>query len=375
MLRRKGISFRFAILTLGLLACVSGSLRHLPLSNELPTELPKEMKDRFEIKDLSGGGAFRNPGSTLAADPSAESAPRDQDQKKGKKKKDRKKRKKGTVAAAPPFVYPNRRPPKEPIWVGERLVYSISYLGMSAGDFTLEVLPHKVISSRKVYHIKGTAVTSSLFSLFYRLNDMVETFIDFNGVFSQRFHILLDETKQVRDSLELNDSEKSQTFYWNRWDRRQGGYEETKQFAPVPPFAQDSLSALYFVRTVPLTLGSTFSFPVISEAKSFEAVCTVVRKEKMVSPLGRVDTIVIQPEMKYQGILKKNGNSFLWVTDDDRRIPIRLEAKVRIGTVTANLVKAELGTLGDGAAAGLDLSPLPSPGPSWVPSPTPISKP
>jgi hypothetical protein len=59
--------------------------------------------------------------------------------------------------------------------------------------------------------------------------------------------------------------------------------------------------------------------------------------------MGDVQTIVIRPEMKYQGILKKSGDSALWLTDDDRRIPVRLEAKVRIGTVVANLKSVELG--------------------------------
>jgi hypothetical protein len=103
------------------------------------------------------------------------------------------------------------------------------------------------------------------------------------------------------------------------------------------------MSALYYVRTIPLSTDATFTFPVVSEGKTWEAVCTVLRREKMKSPMGEVNAIVIRPEMKYQGILKKAGDSFLWLTDDDRRIPIRLEAKVRIGTVVAQLKKVELG--------------------------------
>jgi len=328
--------------------CVSGTLRNIPLSNELPPELPKEFKDNFEVKEVSQN---RTPSSLVSSQTQAPETRK----KKSKKSKPK--------PIAPAFVYPNRRPEKDPIWVGEKLTYSITYFGMTAGDFTLEVLPYKFIRDRKMYHIKGTAVTTAIFSLIYRINDMVETFIDYDGVFSHRFHILLDETKQARDSLELHDSEKSQTYYWNRWDRRGSGYQETKEFAPIPPFSQDSLSALYYVRTMPLSIGSVFSFPVISEGKSFEAVCNIVRRENMRTPLGRIDTIVIKPEMKYQGILKKSGDSYLWLTDDDRRVPVRLEAKVRIGTVIANLIKVDLG----------DQNPRPDPSPMPVPEPSPDS--
>ena len=48
--------------------------------------------------------------------------------------------------------------------------------------------------------------------------------------------------------------------------------------------------------------------------------------------------------MRAQGVLKNSGDSFLWVADDIRRIPLKLEAKVKVGTVVAKLWKVELGT-------------------------------
>jgi hypothetical protein len=154
----------------------------------------------------------------------------------------------------------------------------------------------------------------------------------------------LDETKQTRDSLELYDSEKQQTFYWNRWNRKEKGYVETKEFFPMPPFSQDSLSALYYLRSVPLPTGSVVSFPVVNEGKNWEAVVTVVRREMVDSPMGKIQAIVLKPETKYQGVLQKKGDSFVWLTDDDRRVLVRLEAKVKIGTVTARLKALEPGT-------------------------------
>ena len=173
---------------------------------------------------------------------------------------------------------------------------------------------------------------------------MVETFIDYEGIFSHRFHIVLDETKQARDALELYDQEKAETFYWNRWNHKERGYTETKEFDPVPRFAQDSLSVLYFLRAVPLPDGAVVTVPVVSEGKSWEAVVTVVRREAMRTPMGKVMTVVVKPETRYQGVLKKQGDSFLWMTDDDRRVPVRLEAKVKVGTVVANLTDFQPGT-------------------------------
>jgi hypothetical protein len=157
---------------------------------------------------------------------------------------------------------------------------------------------------------------------------------------------------------ESSDSGKKQTFYWNRWNHKTNGYSESKEFSPIEPFSQDSLSALFYMRTIPLPIGTVISVPIVSEGKSWEAVCTVLRREMVSTPFGKVQTVVIKPEMKFQGILKKSGDSFLWLTDDDRRIPIRLEAKVRVGTVIAQLRVAELGTSPDSLSISAPLTPV-----------------
>lgn len=327
--------------------------------NELPKELPKEFQDKFEIKDESALDPPPIPVALPSAVPPPVVATVVEIPAKGKKKGSKKKGEPAQAPVPPPsqaaaptplplppasgFVYPNRRPSREPIWISEKQVLEITYFGMSAGDFTLDVLPYKVIAGRKVYWIKGNAVSSKVFSLFYRLNDTVESFVDYETIFSHRFHILLDESKQTRDALELNDSEKGQTYYWNRWNHKDRGYTETKEFFPIAPFSQDSLSALYYLRTVPLPDGAVVTFPVVNEGKTWEAVVTVVRREVRDTPLGKVRCVVLKPETKYQGVLQKRGDSFIWLTDDDRRFLVRLEAKVRIGTVVANLKQVELG--------------------------------
>jgi hypothetical protein len=317
--------------------CVSGSVKPLQDSTELGAELPKELRDRFEFQGSAGKAT--SPDRAISSVKVEET----QQESKVKNKHKRLKGEKKEAALAQNFEYPKRRPPQEPIWESERLSYNITYLGLKAGELTLEALPIKTMGNRKVYHIKGHATSSALFSMFYRLNDTIETFIDFEGFFSHRFHLVLDETKQARDSLELNDSEKQQTYYWDRLTRRDQPMRETKKYSPIQPFSQDSVSALYFLRTLDLPIGKTFSVPVVSEGNTWEAVCEVIRKEKVGTPMGDIQALVLKPEMKYQGILKKNGDSFLWVTDDERKFPIRLEAKVKIGHVIASLSKVELG--------------------------------
>lgn len=344
------------LLFIALGGCAGNLLKKGVGDSALPEDLPKEMHDKFEVREE---GAAPRPdaaqGSPLPTgfvvdQPKASVSPTLLDRKAKRTKKKKGKyavpdlsapllAKDGEQAAADaPQSYPNRRPSRDPLWVGEKQVWDITYFGMSAGEFTLSTLPHKVINNRKVYHFHGDAVSSKVFSMFYRVDDKIDSFMDYLGLFSHRFHVVINESKQTRDALELNDSEKGQTFYWNRWTHVDRGTTETKGFFPAPKFAQDSLSALFFVRgRNELRDGDVITFPVISEGNYWEAVITVLRRQMMDSPLGKVQTVVLKPEHKLQGVLQKTGDSFIWLTDDDRRYVVRLEAKVKIGTVVGTL--------------------------------------
>lgn len=338
--------------------CSSGMSRKLDFSRDLSQDLPQDLKAKFEIKDSQNSNLNSEP--LLVASPPAMKSNKSKI-KHSKKKKNWKKSSKNSLLVdsgiekdlktkeptvlSTQFVYPTRRPKSDPIWVGERFTFNISYLNVSAGEFVLEVLPFKTIGERKVYHIRGTAISSPVFSLFYRLNDVVESFMDYEGLFSHRFHLLLDESKQTRDSIELNDSEKKQTFFWNRLTHKVNGFKEVKQYGSIEAFPQDSLSSLFYLRTIPLPTVAEIVFPVANEGKSWDAICEVVGREQRDTPLGKVQTVKIKPRTRYQGVIQqKNGDSFIWLTDDDRRIPVYMEAKVKIGSIAARLKKVSFGT-------------------------------
>ena len=126
-------------------------------------------------------------------------------------------------------------------------------------------------------------------------------------------------------------------------DHVKKGKIEDKRTIPITPFPQDSISALYYVRTLMFPNNASAKFPLIADGRNLEAQVSVVRRETRKTIFGKIPTIVLKPEMKYQGILKKRGDIFVWLSDDARKIPVRLEGKVKIGTVVADLVEAEMG--------------------------------
>ena len=67
--------------------------------------------------------------------------------------------------------FDGRRPLVEPYEVGEKVILRLSYFGVEAGKFTMEVKPMVKVNGRKSYHFHYRAKSSRLFSLFYSVND------------------------------------------------------------------------------------------------------------------------------------------------------------------------------------------------------------
>ncbi len=230
-----------------------------------------------------------------------------------------------------------------PLWVGEKLTYNFSCFGISGGEITLEVKPFQRLGGRKVYHLWGQVFSSALFSLFYRFKDQVESFVDWQGVYSHRFQINLNESKQLRESIELHDSRLQLTHYWNHVQPKNQPVKDTREQAAIPECPQDNFSALHYLRFLPLRVGQEIRFPVVSEGKFWEVIATVLRQEKVQTPWGEQEAFVIHPDFLRDGVLKKNEGGLLWLSNDERRFPLRLEAKIKVGVVVVELKALEPG--------------------------------
>ena len=308
-----------------LTACsTNNGLRKFDDSN-IGKEIPVEVAEKFEVKDVSA-----------LAKAKAKSEPALEPTKVvSKKTKTKNKLKKGSPVpeVQEPLMPPTRRIDPMPFTEGEKLSYDIRYVGVTAAVLNLEVLPAKVVNDRKVYHLSGHAKTLKLFELVYRVDDLIESFFDFDGIYSHRFTMNLDESKQSRKLIELYDYEKKKSFYWNRIDHTEKGFSEQKQEYDIKLWSQDPLSLLYYLRVVqlPQVPGESIKIPVIMDGKQWESVVTFDRKEKISMGSRNFDSNVYKMENYQNGELKNKGNS-IWISNDEHRYLLRVEAKVKVGS-------------------------------------------
>ena len=65
----------------------------------------------------------------------------------------------------------------------------------------------------------------------------------------------------------------------------------------------------------------------------------MIRKERIVTAAGEFDTVVVNPLLKFEGIFQRKGEVYLWLTDDSRKMPVRMKSKIAIGSIFAELVE------------------------------------
>ena len=128
----------------------------------------------------------------------------------------------------------------------------------------------------------------------------------------------------------------------------------------------DILSAFYVARARGLPPSGAVTVPVYDHGKVYDLVFQVVGRETLdlPPPLGRkVKTLIVEPKLpKGSGLFAQEGDLKVWVTDDERRIPVRARTKVAVGSVSADLESYRAGTALTGTLTGSpsgDASPRP----------------
>ena len=207
---------------------------------------------------------------------------------------------------------------------GEKLIFNVQYGLITAGEATLEVRTIAKINGRPCYRIVSDARSNDFFSKFFEVRDRYESYMDTTELYSLRYEKHIREGKFKRDeSVEFDQVVHRATY--------------RDKVVPIPPRAQDVLSALYYVRTLPLEVGQTISLANHTDGKNYPLMVKVHGRERVKVDAGEFDCLVVEPILRGPGIFTQKGRLMVWLTDDERRMPVLMKSKVVIGHVAAIL--------------------------------------
>jgi hypothetical protein len=108
---------------------------------------------------------------------------------------------------------------------------------------------------------------------------------------------------------------------------------------PIPAGTQDLISCLYYVRNqLPMKPGGSLMLNVYHDKRNRQVQVRVENIETVEGVWGRAETAQVVVIMPFRGLFINKGDIRVWFTTDERRIPVRMKAKVIIGSIVADLV-------------------------------------
>jgi len=216
----------------------------------------------------------------------------------------------------------------------EKLNFNITVGVIAAGKASLEVRGFVEHDNHKSFRLVATATSNAFVDVFYKVRDLNVSWLDVNGLFTHRFEQHNREGKYHLDQTVEYD------WINRRWKQtdlvkgREPKYEEGD--LPIPVI--DTLSALYLVRAKPLKVGDEFSLDVHS-GKIYPLVVKVLKRETVRVPAGKFDCFKVEPFLKEKGIFIQKGKKLqVWLTADEKQMPVKMKAEIFIGHVHAELV-------------------------------------
>lgn len=220
-------------------------------------------------------------------------------------------------------------PVARPFQIGEKLTYDISFLNISAGTAVMEVALGG--DDRSIAKFITTAVSSPTVTRFFPVDNRVESLTSLETLLPDHMTFRRREGKKKED-IEYIFHRKDNTVTAIR-----GGTTET---VPIPADTQDLISCLYYVRSLlPFKTGASQGLTIYHDKKIRQVEVRVEGIETLEGPWGKMETAQVLVIMPFQGIFLNQGNIRVWFTTDERRIPLRMKAKVVIGSIVADLIE------------------------------------
>ena len=213
--------------------------------------------------------------------------------------------------------------PHVPFGVGERLEYDLKFGKLKVGVASMEVANVEDVRGHDAWHTVYQAHGGVRF--LYSVDDVFESWIDRRTFNSLRFKKDQNEGRRdVQHTYEIYPERAEYTI----------GNDSARASVHSP---LDDGSFLYFLRTIPLVVGQTYSFERYFLPDRNPVTIKVVRKDTIDVPAGRFSAIVIQPIIKTPGIFSEKGRAEIWLSDDKNRIMLQFKSSLSFGSINLYL--------------------------------------
>jgi hypothetical protein len=185
--------------------------------------------------------------------------------------------------------------------------------------------------------ISVTADTIGAVNLLFRVSDRFQSSFNRTTGCSDMFSKqIIEGRRQVNGDLKFNYAQNKAIYNEKNLVSGISKHQE----AAIPSCVTDSLSAIFYAASQPMTVGQSFQMPLGDAMKIILVTMKVEGREEVHTPAGTFQTLRVEPTAD-AGVVRNRGNIWIWYTDDDRRMPVQMRARFFWGTITFRLTSVE----------------------------------
>ena len=214
----------------------------------------------------------------------------------------------------------------------QTLRYEAEYRLWTAGVATIHVE-----QNGGQQHVTGTADSSGVVALLFRVQDRFDSYFDTHSLCSQSLNKHTEEGSHHRDTNIVFDYKIGKAVL-NETNLKTN--QKKREEHDIPPCVTDVVSGVLYLSSLPLQPGASYSFPLNDGGKTVIIQAHVEAREQVKTPAGTFQTVRVGPEGDY-GPLKNHGRISIWYTDDAQHLPVQMKAKLFWGSLTVYLASAD----------------------------------
>ena len=211
-----------------------------------------------------------------------------------------------------------------PFKVGERLTYTLQFNIIKMGRGYLSVESIDNISGVQSYHIKFQANTRKFADRIFRVRDQIDIWLNKTDLTTLKIIKQINEGKYHRD-------------YYTSIDYNNSIAITNKDTIKINGAVRDPYSLLYYFRTIPLEIGKILDFTTFDNKKLTAFQIIVDGKETVETPAGTFPCIIVKPFREGKTLLKNEGDMKIWFSDDELRLPVQIQIKLKFGSMLLQL--------------------------------------
>jgi len=199
---------------------------------------------------------------------------------------------------------------------------------------TLEV-KEEMLNNVPVHHIVGIGKSSGLLNAFFKVEDYYETYIDINQVKPYRFIRKINEGGYTKD-IEINfDHENNKALVFNK------KYNKKETFT-IKDNIQDMMSSFYYLRNnidvSSLKKGDEKLVNMFFDNENYLFKLRFLGRETIKMNDNKIRCLKFRPIVQAERVFKEEESLTVWVSDDDNRMPVRIQADILVGSIKADLI-------------------------------------